>query len=179
MPMGIGNVGAPGVIIKRKFRWTLEISTPCGLIPRHYVKVAARPKLSIESTEVNYLNATTWIPGKAKWEPINVSWIDVASGEMAGLWNWVATMYDFQHEVALSQSEKAGWFGVGNLVLYDGCGTAIESWVLKSMFPESVDFGDLDYANSEVMTIDMSLRYSEVQYYGLCGPTPVSCCRGC
>lgn len=179
MAMGIGNVGRPGVIFKRKFRWTLEIQTPCGFIPRHYVKVAARPKLQLDTTEINFLNATTWIPGKAKWEPINVTYIDVASSDAGGLLNWIATVYNFQQEANLPQSEKAGWYGQGVLTSYDGCGTPLEMWILKSMFPESVDFGELDYSSSDEMTIDLSLRYSEVQYIGICGPTPTGCCRGC
>jgi hypothetical protein len=177
--MGIGNVGSPRVIFKRRFRWTLEISTPCGFIPKHYVKVAARPKLTVEPTEINYLNATTWIPGKAKWDPISVKYIDVANNDMQGLWNWFATIYNFQDDNNLSMSEKAGWYGIGNLILYDGCGAPLERWLLKSMFPESIDFGELDYSNSEELTIDLSLRYSEVKYQGLCGPTPQACCEGC
>lgn len=179
MPMGIGRVGAPGVIFKRKFRWTLSITTPCGFIPEHYVKVAARPKLSIEKTEVNFLNATTWMPGKAKWEPISVTYIDVPAQDMAGLWNWIATVYNFTDPNGLSQSEKAGWNGVGLLTLYDGCGAPLERWLLGSMFPESVDFGELDYSSSDEVTIELGLVYSDVQYQGICGPNPQACCRGC
>ncbi len=147
--MGIGRIGQPGVIIKRKFRWTLEIITKCGTIPKHYVKVAGRPKLSLDSTEINYLNATTWIPGKAKWDPISVTWIDVASSEMKSLWNWVATVYGFQNDAELKMSEKEGWVGTGTLILYDGCGNELERWTLKSMFPESIDFGDLSITDTK------------------------------
>lgn len=179
MPMGIGNVGQAGVIFKRKFRWTLEIQTPCGSIPKHYVKMAARPKLEVESLEINYLNATTWIPGKAKWQPIRVTYMDVASQDAGGLLNWIATIYNFQQEADLPQSEKSGWNGTALLTAFDGCGKPLEMWVLKSVYPESVDFGELDYKNNEEMTIELSLRYSEVQYIGMCGPTPQGCCKGC
>lgn len=179
MQMGIGNVGLPGAIIKRKFRYTLEINTPCGFIPRHYVKSAARPKLSVDNTEINFLNATTWLPGKAKWEPITVKWIDVASSDMQGLFNWIATIYNFNQTANLPQSEKAGWAGVGVLTIFDGCGSPLEVWTLGSLWPESIDFGDLAYDTSEEMTIEMVLRYSEVNYQGICGPTPNGCCVGC
>lgn len=178
--MGIGRVGMPGVLIKRKFRWTFSIQTPCGKIPEHYVKVAARPKLNIESTELNYLNATTWMPGKAKWEPITVKWIDVATSEMQGLWDWVATLYNFQKSEDLPMSEKRGWAGVGVLKSFSARGDLIERWTIKSMFPEMIDFGDLAYEDNGEMTIEMSLRYSDVFYEGFCGnPTPVGCGVGC
>lgn len=177
--MGIGRVGRPDVIFKRKFRWTMEIKTPGGLIPRHYVKLAARPKLSIDSTEINFLNATTWIPGKAKWEPISVTYYDIPDQTMKPLWDWIASIYDFQKPADLFQSEKAGWNGEVNLMLFDGCGNELERWQLLSCWPESVDFGDLDYANSDEVTMELSLRYSEVIYKGVCGPTPNGTCRGC
>jgi hypothetical protein len=177
--MGIGKVGLPGVIFKRKFRWTLQIQTPQGLIPPFYVKVASRPKLSIDATEVNYLNATSWIPGKAKWEPISVTYLDVASSDMSALFNWIATIYNFQDSTNLTMSEKAGWSGTANLIMYDGCGSPLESWLLRSCWPESVDFGEVSYEDSEIATIELQLRYSEVTYQGLCGPTPFGSCSGC
>lgn len=179
MPMGIGLLGAPNIIIKRKFRWTLEISTPCGFVPKHYVKLAARPSLDIEETELSFLNATTWIPGKGKWQPISVTYIDVASAEMAGLFSWIATVYDFTDPINLRQSEKRGWNGTALLTMYDGCGTPLEIWQLQSCFPQSINFGDLDYADSAELTIELSLRYSDVRYLALCGANPTPCCIGC
>lgn len=185
MQMGIGNVGAPGVIFKRKFRWTFSIQTPVGNIGASFVKVAARPKLAIDPTEIRYLNQTTWIPGRPKWEPISVKYIDVPALELQGLWNWIATIYNFvdpqtkYFNANPTMSEKAGWYGVGTLNLYDGCGTPLETWALGSMWPDSVDFGELDYQSSDEVTIDLSLRYSEVAYFSLCGPNPVAFCAGC
>lgn len=179
--MGLGRLGAPGIIIKRKFRWTLEISTPCGNIPRHYVKVAARPSLDIEETEINFLNSTTWIPGKARWQPITVSYIDVPDNEMQGLYNWINTLYDFTSDATTrdNMSEKAGWAGSALLTMFDGCGTPLENWLLQSVWPQSINFGDLDYASSEEATIELTLRYSDVRYRAFCGPNPEPCCSGC
>lgn len=179
MPMGIGRLGAPDIIIKRKFRWTLEITTPCGNVPKHYVKLAARPSLDIDEIELNFLNATTWAPGKGKWQPINVTYVDVASQEMVGLYSWIATVYDFTDPFNLRQSEKAGWNGTALLTMYDGCGKQIENWLLQSCWPQSVNFGDLDYSSSDEATIELTLRYSDVRYRSTCGGNPIPCCRGC
>lgn len=180
MAMGIGALGAPNVIIKRKFRWTLAISTPCGQVPASYCKMAARPNLQIDETELNFLNATTWIPGKAKWQPITVTYVDVATADMQGLYNWVAAVYGFQWNVDLPQGEKASWNGTALLTMYDGCGKSIEKWLLGSVFPTGADFGDVDYSSSETATIQLTLRYSEVQFQGGCGQKPPAyCCRGC
>lgn len=177
--MGIGQIGKPGVIVKRKFRWTLAIDTPSGSIPAYYCKLASRPNLSIEPTEINYLNSTQWLPGKARWEPISVTYIDVAVSSMQPLWSWITSIYDFNSN-SYRMSEKAGWNATATLRMLDGCGSTLETWTLGSVFPESIDFGDLDYSSSEEATIELSLRYSEVNYQGGCGsPTPSGTCKGC
>ena len=178
--MGIGRIGQPSVIIKRKFRWTLAINTPCGNIPAYPCKSAARPNLEIEETEINFLNATTWVPGKAKWQPITVTYLDIASSDMQGLYNWIATVYNFQNPTVLSMSEKASWNGTAILTMYDGCGTSLETWTLGSVWPQSINFGELAYETNEFCTIDLTLRYSDVTYQGNCGvTTPQACCSGC
>lgn len=178
-PMGIGVIGRPDIIIKRKFRYKLYITTPCGDVPEHTVKVAARPKITNDPFEINFLNQTTWLPGKSKWEPINITYIDVAGSTLTGLWNWILSIYNFQN-FGVPMTEKAGWNGIAQLVMYDGCGTPLEEWQLYSVWPESVDWGELDYASNEEATISLSLRYSDVRYINYCGPTPQGCpCVGC
>ena len=90
-----------------------------NVIPEHFVKVASRPNLSIEETEVNHLNGKMWIPGKASWETITVTYLDVAHGEMQQLWNWLATMYDFTDPIGLKQGTRRDWDATGVLNMYD------------------------------------------------------------
>lgn len=184
MAMGIGRLGDPKLVIKRKFRWTIEINTPIGLIPKHFAKVAARPQLDIDELEVNFLNATTWLPGKGKWQPLNVTYIDVADAEMGPLYSWIASVYDFTQinpQSNLPQTEKPGWNGSAVLTMYDGCGSPLEQWTLNSCWPQSINFGDLDYSDSNEATIDLTLRFSEVNYMklGNCGITIDPDCKGC
>jgi len=186
MNMGLGLVGSPTVIFKRKFRWTMEIIVPgCGLyIAPFFCKTAARPKVSLDNIEVHFLNAITWIPGKGKWEPITVSYHDVASAQLgttSQILSWLNTIYAFNNPVQLPMSERFGYDGVVNLMLYDGCGTPLELWQMQNVFPENIDFGDLDYESNEICSIELTLRYTNVKWTQLCGnATPIqSCCRGC
>lgn len=178
--MGIGALGAPGVIIKRKFRWSISILTPCGFIPGIYCRSAARPSLEVESTQIDFLNATTWVPGKARWQPITLSFLDVADAQMTGLYNWIATIYNFTDPVVLGQGEKTDWNGIATMYMYDGCGNVLETWTLGSCFPQSINFGDVDYSSSDLATIELTLRFSEVAYQGQCGVKNITpCCTGC
>lgn len=182
--MGIGVIGQPDMRFKRKFRWTFEILGFCNdqknVVPENFVTVASRPNLSIEETEINFLNAKHFIPGKATWETISVTYLDVAHSEMRSLWNWLATVYDFTDPVGLRQAERMDWNATGVLSMYDGCGTLLETWELLRVFPTAINFGDLDYSSSDIATIELTLRYSDVKYRSYCPDfQPEACCTPC
>jgi hypothetical protein len=183
-PMGIGVIGQPDMVFKRKFRWTFEIRGFCdneaNAVPEHFVKMAARPNVAIEETELNHLNAKMWIPGKASWETITVTYIDVAHEEMRSLYNWLASVYDYTDPINLRMGNKRDWRATGILNLYDGCGEVLEIWNLQNMWPTAMNFGDLDYSSSEEATIELTLRYSQVSYRSLCPDfIPEGCCTPC
>ncbi len=70
--------------------------------------------------------------------------------------------------------------GCGRLVLWDGCGIPLEAWLLRNMWPQSVNFGDLDMASSEEVTVELTLRYSNVEYKSFCGGSIARCeCSVC
>jgi hypothetical protein len=183
-PMGIGVIGQPDVVFKRKYRFTFEIFGFCNnqknSIPEHFVKVASRPNAEIDETEINHLNAKMFIPGKLTWQTITVTYIDVAHTQMTTLYNWLATVYDFTDPVNLRQGNRRDWEATGVLNMYDGCGVLLEQWQLQHVWPKSINFGDLDYAASDEATIELTLRYWDVRYQSFCPAfTPASCCTGC
>jgi len=188
-PMGIGALGFNNTIFKRKFRYTFTITGICGnqgaFVPKSYVKTAARPNLAIEETEINFLNAKMFIPGKATWETITVTYIDAVNpsniGSFKPLWDWMASLYDFTDPINLKMgSMRRDYSATGILDMYDGCGTLIETWQLNNMWPTAIDFGELDYSSSEECTIALTLRYSDVKYTPVCPVFPIQpCCSPC
>lgn len=181
--MGIGRLGAQDIIHKRKFRWVFQIAF-CNfqrIVPPYFVKTASRPDLTIEETEINFLNEKTWIPGKPAWESITVTYYDVASSANIELWSWIATIYDITDPTCRwMNAKRQDYAGQGYLGMLDGCGSIVEQWLFNDMWPTSIKFGDLDYSSSDVCEIEISLRYSSVQYKNLCGAQPVRCpCTVC
>jgi hypothetical protein len=189
--MGIGPLGGSDIVHKRKFRWTFEVYQVNAnggkgslYVPQHFVKVASRPNISIEETEINFLHGKSYLPGKGTWETITVTYYDVsrANGGQAneGLWNWLASVYDYTNPATLYHSStREGYGGVGDLTMYDGCGAALETWTLGDLWPQAVNFGELDYSSSEECTIEVTLRYGNVGYSNFCGNDPVPQCTGC
>ena len=179
--MGIGELGNPRTIIKRKFRWTLEFDADNFYVPPSFVKLASRPNINIEETEINYLNAKTWIPGKATWETINVTYYDVAGSENVDLWSWLATVYNFldRGNNPTQASMRSDYAAIGTLKLYDGCGKDLETWTLEDCWPQAVNFGGLDMASSDDVNIEVTLRYSNAIFKNNCGTDPTSYCSPC
>lgn len=184
--MGMGRLGDPGVIHKRKFRWTFEVDRGTrGRVPASFVKVAARPNLTVEETEINFLNAKRFIPGKGTFETMTITYYDVSITEGGtdniGLWNWLLDVYDFSDSVTLRQSSVRDCYsGTGIVAMYDGCGNALEKWTLKDCWPTAIDFGELDYGVSDVSEIQITLRYGGVDYQSFCGNSPQKpACCGC
>lgn len=193
--MGMGSLAHDSLVFKRKYRWTFQLDGPScngsGLIPAQFVKLASRPNLTIEETEINYLHGKMWIPGKGTWETITVTYYDVGgagSGAsappvagMANLYKWLASIYNFMDPDCLSQaSTSRGYSGTGVLKLFDGCGKTMEQWTLSNAWPQAMNFGELDYSSSEEVTIELTLRYSKVKLDLFCGTTtPAPCCTGC
>ncbi|MCI0560364.1 MAG: hypothetical protein MN733_17910, partial [Nitrososphaera sp.] len=95
--MGMGPLGDPNIEPKRRFRFLFEVSFCNGTktVPPYFVKMAARPDLSIEETELNFLNSKTWITGKPSWEQISVTYMDISTGDNFQLWSWIGTVYNF------------------------------------------------------------------------------------
>lgn len=188
--MGMNEIGGSAIVFKRKYRWTFDVLWNKQKVPSAFVKVASRPSLSIEETEINYLHGKMWIPGKGSWEAISVTYYDIGGAGAAGmqtLWNWLASVYNFTNPNNLNQTSRrgadgaeGGWAAVGTLTMYDGAGSTMETWELKNMWPTSVNFGDLDYGSSEEASLELSLRFSEATYTPACGiRQPVPSLIGC
>ena len=185
IPMGIGQLGLNNQVFKRKFRWTLQFTNICGggttPIPPYYVKVASRPSIDIEEEEINYLNAVDWIPGKGRWDTMEVTYLDVASTAIAPLYSWLASVYNFTSPITLKQgSARSDYTGTGLLTLYDGCGQPLEKWTMQNMWPKAINWGDLAYEDSGICDITITFRYSAVSYLPICPSFPITnCCTPC
>lgn len=191
--MGMGLLSSTNAIFKRKFRWTFQVDDICSgsknySIPESFVKTASRPNLTIEETEINFLNGKMWIPGKGSWETVTITYYDLSDGGggdvtsgMQALYSWIATVYDFTkgEDVLWQASNRREYAGVATLTMFDGCGNPLEAWFLRHAWPQAVNFGELDYSSSEECTIELTLRYSHAEYNNICGLNPDPCCSGC
>lgn len=121
----------------------------------------ARPGLDFKEIEAQHLVETVYFPGKPNWKPISLTLYDLKTNSNP-IFNWIKRAYDpstgewnFSVQTGTINTFKL----TGILELYDGCGKVIEMWYLQNIWPQSIEYGDLDMANSDYMSIDLTLRY--------------------
>lgn len=162
--MGLG-VFETKVCIKRKFRWMFYIPNVSGdgidVLPP---QKSARPSLSFKEMEVQHLTETVYYPGKPDWKPISLVLYDIVEkgGRIHPVFNWLISLYN----------PGAGKYTPGTfkqnatLHLLDGCGNTVELWQFENAWPNTIEWGDLDMSNSEIVTADLTLRYDRAYYVG-------------
>jgi hypothetical protein len=157
---GDGALTDPKVCFKRKNRWLFKIpdvsaeGSPC--LPPFK---GGRPGLTFKEMDAQHLNETIYFPSKPDWKPINLSLYDIKKNKNPVI-EWIKKVYDVSSEGSTWKPSASG-FKINKcfLELYDGAGTAIEKWALENVWPNSIEFGDLDMSSSDVITIDLTLRY--------------------
>jgi hypothetical protein len=179
--MGIGRLGAPDVILTRKFRFEMAVLTPGGgVVPPSFVRMSGLPSISMDVLELNFLNDKTFTSGKITWEPITVTYLNSATVDVFPLYNWLASVYNFTNTSRTMGTNNASFMGSAIINLYDGCGTILSQWTLGNCFPEAINFGALDYSDTGPVEIELTMRYSNVTYQSFCPAfVPTATCKPC
>lgn len=184
--MGIGQLTAPNTFFIRKFRFTFELRPKCpGLQPVDvwFVKTVSMPKYNFEETQLDFLNARAWIPGKITTDPLTLTYLGVAPNrpESSALMSYLNSVYKFTDPFRPMGGNLQDYGADGTLTRYDGCGNRIDEWEFTDLWAQDIDFGgEGDYSSSDIYDITLQMRYSEFTYFPICGQiNSVSCCTGC
>lgn len=157
--MGIGQLNNPNIIVKRKFRWLLEIQDDQGnvIVPKDYVKLSARP--SIDLSEIDFLNEKSFIPGRLNSNDTTMTYYEYENSDGAcHLTKWLAKHMRSDGS-PFGSVPKANYI----LTLLDGCANELESWVLVDGILTSINFGD-DYSSTECVSLELNVRYTKINY---------------
>ena len=155
MDMGIGKVRYACFKNKNRWMFTIDGISEDGVNALPPNK-AARPSLSFKEIEVQHVNEIVYLPGKPDWKPINLVLYDIKKNKHPVL-EWIKTIYNpetGEYKLDSKFKKKA------KLELFDGCGKVIESWVFEEAWPNNIEWGDLDMSTSEIVVVDLTLRYS-------------------
>ncbi len=89
---------------KRENRWILRFPSSLG-INEWYVESASRPKLTINSKEIEFLNTSTFVAGRFKWDAISVKFRDpIGPSASQAIMEWIrlcAELYGCRYDLGV------------------------------------------------------------------------------
>ena len=164
-PAGPGtNQGLLMPKLKYRFRVTLlGFGTQASTELTKQVIDVSRPKVSFEEIEVPVYNSKIYLSGKPTHETLSLNVRDDASGNVIKLvGQQIQKQFDFL-EQASARSGIDYKFTTRVEVLDGGNGasepTVLETWELYGCYLKSADYGQLSYADSAVVTINLGIAY--------------------
>ena len=140
---------------KRQNRFILRFPSTLG-INEWFVSTAARPKAKINSTEIPFLNTSTYVAGRFNWEEIAVKFRDpIGPSAAQALMEWVRLCAE---SVTGRMGYAAGYKKNVDLEMLDPTGVVVEKWILEGTFLTDVNFNAVDYKSDALATITATLR---------------------
>jgi hypothetical protein len=134
-------------------RFIMEING----IESYIIKTASRPTFSSEVVELDHINVKRKIKGKSTWDDVNITLYDpiVPSGAQQVM-EWIRT----SHESLTGRDGYAAFYKKDiTFYLLGPVGDKIEQWTLKGAFITSANFGELDWASNDPLSIELTLAY--------------------
>lgn len=140
---------------KRKNRFVLEFPTELG-IESFLVQTSGKPSMEINSVEIPYMNTSTFVSGRFKWNTLDVEFIDVVGP---------STTQKIMEWVRLHAEPATGRMGYAigykkNLVLkaLDPVGVEVEKWTLVGCIITNASFDDYDYSADDISKVKITLQ---------------------
>ena len=157
---------------KRNFRFQVEITNLSdGQSVLWWAKTVSTPSYDVSEVEHNHLDNKYYFPGRVSWTEVSLTLVDPITVDAVKQTNKLILNSGYviptsapntaARRETISKNKSAGPNGLGDVIIsvLQSNGSVIEKWTLRNAFIKSVKFGDLDYANDDLRTIELSFRY--------------------
>lgn len=140
---------------KRQNRFIVRFPSSLG-INEWFVETAARPHITINATEIPFLNTSTYVAGRFTWGTINVKFRDpIGPSASQALMEWVRLCAE---SVTGRMGYAAGYKKNIDLEMLDPTGVVVEKWILEGTFLTGYDGGSLSYSSDGIAKISANMR---------------------
>ena len=163
---------------RRAHRWKIRFGTAGddqNKLKSYYASKVTKPKLSLNTAEHKYLGHTFKFPGNATWDDVKITLVDVDHTARAAIMALYKSGYHPPvdgNDTSTVSKDKA-LIAVGGVVIeqltaggfHSGDpGKKLDSWTLKNAWIKELSFGDLDYEDDKIVTIEMTISYDWATY---------------
>ena len=160
-PVNDISVSAPADFWSNAYAWEPKYQHKFVMlvddIPSYIIKASAKPSMTNGEVVLDHINVKRKVKGKSSWNTIAITLYDaiVPSGAQAVM-KWVR----LHHESATGRDGYSSQYKKEiALQQLSGHGEVIEEWKLKGCYLQDVNFGSLDWASEDVVTIEATLNY--------------------
>ena len=162
---------------KRKYRFRLLLAENDA----YTIKSVKNPAVKISETPHKFLNHTFYYPGRAEWDPIDVTFVDPSNPDQTlKLYEKLTKMgyaSPTDQEAALSGFTKgAATVTLGDVKIQalgpqgssvnDTTLDIIGQWTLKNAFFTNISWGDFSYDSEDMIELNTTIRYDYAEYTG-------------
>lgn len=146
---------------------------------------AARPKISFEETEIHRINGKNYLAGKPEFEAMTVGFYDNLPIGIPGEPNLsVSAIMEAWRQLIYQPTQGDAFGSVANYkgsaslnmlgpqgltpdILGEGVNNppipstdfVIQQWAVIGMFPQAIDYSELDYSSSEAQMVEVTFRF--------------------
>lgn len=158
-------------------RWVMQIANVCGEIGVLPPFKSARPSFSFKEMEVKHLTESVFYPIRPEWKPIKLVLYDIKNPNISPnpIFSWLKSVYDPSQmknnwtapgdaSFGTGTSEDMAFMKYATLTMYSGCGDAVEEIIYEDCWPKEIEWGELDMGSTEVVTVDVTLRYARAYF---------------
>ena len=139
----------------RNNRFLLRFPSDLG-IQEMWVASTSRPTISMQETEIQFLNTSTWVVGRYVWEQLTVTLRDpIGPSASQAIMEWVRL-----HSESATGRQGYALAYKRDLILQmlDPTGTAVSQWIIKNAMIVSASGGDLSYDDDALSTWTITVR---------------------
>ena len=140
---------------KRQNRFILRFPSSLG-INEWFVESASRPSIKIASTEIQFLNTSTFVAGRFNWDEISVKFRDpIGPSASQALMEWVRLHAE---SVTGRMGYAAGYKKNVDLEMLDPTGVVVEKWVLEQCMITKVAWDQVSYSDDKLAGLEATLQ---------------------
>lgn len=162
------SASAQGLLMPKlgfRFRVSFEnfgVSNPKTELTKQVME-AKRPSVTFGDITVDAYNSKIRLAGKPEWADMTVKLRDDASGNVSRLvGEQLQKQFDFMNQA--SAAAGIDYKFLTRLEMLDGGNGAstpvvLETWEVVGCYLQGVDYGTVNYANNEVVTVDLTIKY--------------------
>ena len=131
------------------------------------IKSVDRPNLDFDEIQLDRYNSRAWVASKHTWQPINMVIEDDITGSATQVLQNQLQSQKFiigaEGPYLARSPEGSQYKFVCYIDMLDGNDTILERWTLEGCWIKSCNWGNMAYADSDSMNIELTLRFDHAR----------------